>query len=84
MLRHTVTWNAGDTVKGEAERVIQGITPTYGSVGNYSYTIEAPTTVDFSGSHGSDTVTFQVSVTATYNGVAGKTVTETITMTVSW
>ena len=80
----TVTWNAGDTVKGEAERVIQGITPTYGSVGNYSYTIEAPTTVDFSGSHGSDTVTFQVSVTATYNGVAGKTVTETITMTVSW
>ena len=26
----------------------------------------------------------QVSVTATYNGVAGKTVTETITMTVSW
>ena len=80
----TVTWNAGDTVKGEAERVIQGITPTYGSAGNYSYTIEAPTTVDFSGSHGSDTVTFQVSVTATYNGVAGKTVTETITMTVSW
>ena len=71
-------------MKGEAERAIQGITPTYGSAGNYSYTIEAPTTVDFSGSHGSDTVTFQVSVTATYNGVAGKTVTETITMTVSW
>ena len=40
--------------------------------------------MDFSGSHGSDTVTFQVSVTATYNGVAGKTVTKTITMTVSW